>query len=119
MTKEKRINKFPQPQRDVIKIGVLMQYGINNVKVIKKALECENTNEKIESIYNILDNTTITPEQKIFVVQKLLAYPKVVRLSVASQLEKKLAEEIKKESFDFDCYYEPVEQININKNLMV
>ncbi len=118
MTKEKRINKFPQPQRDVIKIGVLMQYGIDNVKVIKKALECENTNEKIESIYNILDNTTITPEQKIFVVQKLLAYPKVVRLSVASQLEKKLAEEIKKELFDFDSYFEPVEQIIINEDLM-
>lgn len=117
MTKEKRINKFPQPQRDVIKIGVLMQYGIDNVKVIKKALECENTNEKIESIYNILDNTTITPEQKIFVVQKLLAYPKVVRLSVASQLEKKLLEEIQKEPFDFDSYFEPVEQININEDL--
>ncbi len=118
MTKEKRINKFPQPQRDVIKIGVLMQYGIDNVKVIKKALECENTNEKIESIYNILDNTTITPEQKIFVVQKLLAYPKVVRLSVASQLEKKLLEEIQEEPFDFDNFFEPVKETNINEDLM-
>lgn len=118
MTKEKRVNKSPQSQRDVIKIGVLMQYGVDNVKIIKKALECENTAEKIESIYSVLDNTTITPEQKIFVVQKLLAYPKVVRLSVASQLEKKLSEEINKEPFDFDSFFEPEKKTNINEDLM-
>lgn len=118
MTKEKRVNKSSQPQRDVIKIGVLMQYGVDNVKIIKKALECENTAEKIESIYSVLDNTTITPEQKIFVVQKLLAYPKVVRLSVASQLEKKLSEEINKEPFDFDNFFEPEKKTNINEDLI-
>lgn len=118
MTKEKRVNKSSQPQRDVIKIGVLMQYGVDNVKIIKKALECENTAEKIESIYSVLDNTTITPEQKIFVVQKLLAYPKVVRLSVASQLEKKLSEEDNKEGNGFKKFFDLIETMNTNEDLM-
>lgn len=77
-------------ERKIIKIGVLLKYGKSNAEIIAKELMCENTLQKIKSITNIINNTTLTPEQQIFVVQKLLAYPKATRISIANQILKNL-----------------------------
>lgn len=76
-------------KRKVIKIGVILQYGESNARIISDLLKCENTEEKLQAIKRV-DELTITPEQKLFVAQKLLAYPKAVRHSIADQLIKKL-----------------------------
>lgn len=77
-------------ERKIIKIGVILKYGKSNAEIIAKELMCENTLQKIKSITNIINNTTLTPEQQIFVVQKLLAYPKATRISIANQILKNL-----------------------------
>lgn len=77
-------------ERKIIKIGVLLKYGKSNAEIIAKELMCENTLQKTKSITNIINNTTLTPEQQIFVVQKLLAYPKATRISIANQILKNL-----------------------------
>ena len=77
-------------ERKIIKIGVILKYGKSNAEIIAKELMCENTLQKTKSITNIINNTTLTPEQQIFVVQKLLAYPKATRLSIANQILKNL-----------------------------
>ena len=74
----------------IIKIGVILKYGKSNAEIIAKELMCENTLQKTKSITNIINNTTLTPEQQIFVVQKLLAYPKTTRISIANQILKNL-----------------------------
>lgn len=77
-------------ERKVIKIGVIMQYGDYNAEEIAKALLCENTEEKLVSIVAIINNTTLTAEQQLFVVQKLLAYPKSARHSISNQITNRL-----------------------------
>ena len=77
-------------ERKIIKIGVILKYGKSNAEIIAKELMCENTLQKTKSIINIINNTTLTPEQQIFVVQKLLAYPKATRISIANQILKNL-----------------------------
>ncbi len=77
-------------ERKIIKIGVILKYGKSNAEIIAKELMCENTLQKTKSITNIINNTTLTPEQQIFVVQKLLAYPKATRISIANQILKNL-----------------------------
>ena len=77
-------------ERKIIKIGVILKYGKSNAEIIAKELMCENTLQKIKSITNIINKSTLTPEQQIFVVQKLLAYPKATRISIANQILKNL-----------------------------
>ena len=77
-------------ERKIIKIGVILKYGKSNAEIIAKELMCENTLQKTKSITNIINNTTLTPEQQIFVVQKLLAYPKATKISIANQILKNL-----------------------------
>lgn len=77
-------------ERKIIKIGVILKYGKSNAEIIAKELMCENTLQKTKSITNIINNTTLTPEQQIFVIQKLLAYPKATRISIANQILKNL-----------------------------
>lgn len=77
-------------QREVIKIGVLLKYGNDNITIIEEALRCENTGEKLESIDTIYHETSLTQEQKLFVIQKLLAYPKATRISIANQIKRRL-----------------------------
>ena len=77
-------------ERKIIKIGVILKYGKSNAEILAKELMCENTLQKTKSITNIINNTTLTPEQQIFVIQKLLAYPKATRISIANQILKNL-----------------------------
>ena len=77
-------------ERKIIKIGVILKYGKSNAEIIAKELMWENTLQKTKSITNIINNTTLTSEQQIFVVQKLLAYPKATRISIANQILKNL-----------------------------
>lgn len=77
-------------ERKIIKIGVIMQYGDMNAELVAKALLCENTEEKLDNIVHIIEDTTMTPEQQLFVVQKLLAYPKSARHSISSQIMTRL-----------------------------
>lgn len=80
-------------QRKVVKINVILEYGIENALIIKEALKSNNTQEKLQHIPNIL-KCTITDEQKLFVIQKLLAYPKSVRFSIASQIKARIDSEL-------------------------
>lgn len=75
-------------KREIIKIGVLLKYGTHNLKLIEKALRSENTKEKLQAMYTLLNQWDGKEEELLFVLQKLLAYPKKTRISIADQLFK-------------------------------
>ena len=77
-------------ERKVIKVGVLIKYGNENSRIIEEALRSENTLEKLNSITKVINELTITSEQKLFVIQKLLSYPKTTRISIANQIKRRL-----------------------------
>lgn len=81
-------------KRDVIKVGVIMQYGLDNAAIIEEALRSENTEEKLVHIVTIIAECTMKDEQKLFVIQKLLSYPKAIRISIANQIKRRLEEEV-------------------------
>lgn len=87
---EKNKERSRNPHKEYIKVNVLMKYGDENVKVLIDALNCENTNEKLNAIQDILEKTNVKEEEKVFIVQKLLSYPFIVRQSIAKQLEERL-----------------------------
>lgn len=88
-----------QTKRKVVKVGVIMQYGTASAIHIMNALKSENTLEKLQQIPNIIkdEGGNMTDEQKLFVIQKLLAYPKSSRISIANQIQKRLDAEIKED----------------------
>jgi hypothetical protein len=82
--------------REVVKINVIIEYGKEEALKIAEALKCKNTEEKLNSIYNILDchkiNGMFTDNQLLFIVQKLLGYPYKTRISISEQICKRLEE---------------------------
>lgn len=101
-------------KRNIIKVGVIMRYGINNAVLIHNALKSENTQEKLNSIYDILELCTMKAEDKLFVIQKLLSYPKAIRLSIANQLKSRIEKEQSKQ----DCEaFEVVNDTSISEQI--
>lgn len=80
-------------KRDVVKVGVIMSYGLDNAAIIEEALRSENTSAKLTSIVDIIATCTMEPEKQLWVIQKLLSYPKAIRFSIANQIKKRLEEE--------------------------
>ena len=80
------MKKLVKKKTNYIKIRVLLSYGVEQVKDLITYLGCSNTDEKLDAINNIYSNNKFNPNQKLFVIQKLLILPKKVRESIALQL---------------------------------
>lgn len=72
--------------RMFVKIPVIIGYGDEQAKQLARHLKSQNSEEKLSSMKEILD-MNLTEEQKLFVIQKLLAIPKTDRLKIAKKIE--------------------------------
>ena len=73
--------------RKFININVLISYGKEYIPLILECLSTNNSEEKLIVFSKVIESG-LRPEQKIFIIQKLLSLPKATRKIIAIKIKK-------------------------------
>lgn len=83
---------FRGNKKTFIKIPVIISYGKEVAEIIADLIDCNNSEEKLASIKIALE-LPLKDEQKLFIIQKVLALPKMNRKNIAKGIRRRLENE--------------------------
>ena len=71
-----------------INVKEFLKFDKEDVLIVHKSLLSETTEDKLTNILLVNSCVSIPSKQKLFIIQKLLSYPKFIRKIIAEQLLK-------------------------------
>lgn len=71
-----------------INVKEFLKFDKEDVLIVHKSLLSETTEDKLTNILLVNSCVSIPSKPKLFIIQKLLAYPKFIRKIIAEQLLK-------------------------------